>query len=146
MVIICGRIPPVLGDIAASFAPKDKGLGALKMAPDNSGAGAAPSGPLLMPEAVKAQGPVGGDVVRSLASPPASSAPAAVSLMAVPVKPSAPKIEQKVDISAPIQVTVQGDVKDPAQLARELRPYIEQQQREITQQLESRKLYDDAHL
>ena len=122
-------IPPVMADIAASFAPKANG-----------------AGPLLMPGAVKTPGPVGGDVVRSLASPPASSTPAAVSLMAVPPKPPAPKIEQKVDISAPIQVTVQGDVKDPAQLARELRPYIEQQQREITQQLESRKLYDDAHL
>ncbi|MBK5477440.1 phage tail tape measure protein [Pseudomonas sp. TH21] len=122
-------IPPVMADIAASFAPKANG-----------------AGPLLMPGAVKTPGPVGGDVVRSLASPPASSTPAAVSLMAVPPKPLAPKIEQKVDISAPIQVTVQGDVKDPAQLARELRPYIEQQQREITQQLESRKLYDDAHL
>lgn len=122
-------IPPVMADIAASFAPKANG-----------------DGPLLMPGAVKTPGPVGGDVVRSLASPPASSTPAAVSLMAVPPKPPAPKIEQKVDISAPIQVTVQGDVKDPAQLARELRPYIEQQQREITQQLESRKLYDDAHV
>ena len=48
--------------------------------------------------------------------------------------------------AAAIQVIVQGDVKDPAQLARELQPYIAQQQREITQQLESRKLYDDAHL
>lgn len=122
-------IPPVMGDIAASFAPKANG-----------------AGPLLMPGAVKTPGLAGGDVVRSLASPPASSASAAVSLMAVPPKPPAPKIEQKVDISAPIQVTVQGDVKDPAQLARELRPYIEQQQREITQQLESRKLYDDPHL
>ncbi len=122
-------IPPVLGDIAASFAPKDNG-----------------TGPLLMPGAVKSPGPIGGDVVRSLASPPASSTTAAVSLMAVPPKPPAPKIEQRVDISAPIQVTVQGDVKDPAQLARELQPYIAQQQREITQQLESRKLYDDAHL
>lgn len=123
------HIPPVMGDIAASFAPKANG-----------------AGPLLMPGAVKAPGPVGGDVVRSLASPPASSAPAAVSLMAVPPEPPAPKIEQKVDITAPIHVTVQGDVKDPAQLARELQPYIAQQQREITQQLESRKLYDDAHL
>ncbi|WP_034106673.1 phage tail tape measure protein [Pseudomonas lurida] len=122
-------IPPVMGDIAASFAPKANG-----------------AGPLLMPGAVKAPGPAGGDVVRSLASPPASSAPAAVSLMAVTPKPPAPKIEQKVDITAPIHVTVQGDVKDPAQLARELQPYIAQQQREITQQLESRKLYDDAHL
>ncbi|WP_397453742.1 phage tail tape measure protein [Pseudomonas lurida] len=122
-------IPPVMGGIAASFAPKGAG-----------------TGPLLMPGAVKTPGPVGGDVVRSLASQPTSSAPGAVSLMAVPAKPPAPKIEQKVDISAPIQVTVQGDVKDPAQLARELQPYIAQQQREITQQLESRKLYDDSHL
>jgi hypothetical protein len=122
-------IPPVMADIAASFAPKANG-----------------AGPLLMPGAVKTPGPVGGNVVRSLASPPASSTPAAVSLMAVPPKPPAPKIEQKVDISAPIQVTVQGDVKDPAQLARELQPYLDQHQREITQQLESRKLYDDAHV
>lgn len=128
MMVNAGKdIPPVLGDIATSFAPKGDGS-------------------LLMPGAVKTPGPVGGDVVRSLASPPASSTPAGVSLMAVPPKPPAPKIEQKVDISAPIQVTVQGDVKDPAQLARELQPYIAQQQREITQQLESRKLYDDAHL
>jgi hypothetical protein len=128
MMVNAGKdIPPVLGDIATSFAPKCDGS-------------------LLMPGAVKTPGPVGGDVVRSLASPPASSTPAAVSLMAVPSKPPAPKIEQKVDIIAPIQVTVQGDVKDPAQLARELQPYIAQQQREITQQLESRKLYDEAHL
>jgi hypothetical protein len=128
MMVNAGKdIPPVLGDIAASFAPKGDGS-------------------LLMPGAVKVPGSVGGDVVRSLASPPASNTPAAVSLMAVPSKPPVPKIEQKVDISAPIQVTVQGDVKDPAQLARELQPYIAQQQREITQQLESRKLYDDAHL
>jgi len=128
MMVNAGKdIPPVLGDIATSFAPKGDGS-------------------LLMPGAVKTPGPVGGDVVRSLASPPASSTPAGVSLMAVPPKPPAPKIEQKVDISAPIHVTVQGDVKDPAQLARELQPYIAQQQREITQQLESRKLYDDAHL
>ncbi|MBD8666540.1 phage tail tape measure protein [Pseudomonas lurida] len=128
MMVNAGKdIPPVLGDIATSFAPKGDGS-------------------LLMPGAVKTPGPVAGDVVRSLASPPASSTPAGVSLMAVPPKPPAPKIEQKVDISAPIQVTVQGDVKDPAQLARELQPYIAQQQREITQQLESRKLYDDAHL
>ncbi len=128
MMVNAGKdIPPVLGDMATSFAPKGDGS-------------------LLMPGAVKTPGPVGGDVVRSLASPPASSTPAAVSLMAVPPKPPAPNIEQKVDISAPIQVTVQGDVKDPAQLARELQPYIAQQQREITQQLESRKLYDDAHL
>jgi len=122
-------IPPVMADIAASFAPKTNG-----------------AGPLLMPGAVKTPGPVGGDVVRSLASPPASSTPAAVSLMAVPPKPPAPKIEQKVDINAPLHLTVQGDVKDPAQLARELQPYLDQHQREITQQLESRKLYDDAHV
>ncbi|WAT26282.1 phage tail tape measure protein [Pseudomonas sp. GXZC] len=122
-------IPPVMGGIAASFAPKGTG-----------------TGPLLMPVAVKPPGPVGGDVVRSLASQPTSSPPGALSLMAVPAKPPAPKIEQKVDISAPLHLTVQGDVKDPAQLARELQPYLDQHHRDLAQQLESRKLYDDAHL
>jgi Ni,Fe-hydrogenase III small subunit len=55
-------------------------------------------------------------------------------------------VEAKVDIHAPITVTVQGDVKDPAELMAQLRPLMEQQQREIAQQLENRKLYDAPHL
>lgn len=86
-----------------------------------------------------------GDVVRSMALPPPRPAPGAGPALIAPVKPQAPKIEQRVQIHAPLQVTVQGDVKDPAQLARELQPYIEQQQRAIAQQLASRQLYDEPH-
>lgn len=87
-----------------------------------------------------------GDVVRSMALPPVPRpAPGAGPVLTAPVKPQAPKIEQRVQIHAPLQVTVQGDVKDPAQLARELQPYIEQQQRAIAQQLASRQLYDEPH-
>ncbi len=87
-----------------------------------------------------------GDVVRSMALPPEPRpAPGAGPVLTAPVKPQAPKIEQRVQIHAPLQVTVQGDVKDPAQLARELQPYIEQQQRAIAQQLASRQLYDEPH-
>lgn len=87
-----------------------------------------------------------GDVVRSMALPPVPRpAPGAGPVLTAPVKPQAPKIEQRVQIHAPLQVTVQGDVKDPAQLARDLQPYIEQQQRAIAQQLASRQLYDEPH-
>ncbi|WWG64453.1 hypothetical protein VRB21_14580 [Pseudomonas poae] len=60
------------------------------------------------------------------------------------IQPS--KIETKVEINSPIQVTVQGDVKDPAELMAQLRPLMEQQQRDIAQQLESRKLYDAPNI
>jgi hypothetical protein len=56
------------------------------------------------------------------------------------------KVDSKVEIHAPLTVTVQGDAKDPAQLAEQLRPFWEQQQRNIAQQLESRKLYDSPNI
>ncbi|MGO4366426.1 phage tail tape measure protein [Pseudomonas sp. PAB10] len=99
----------------------------------------------LMPER-DADGAALGDVARSLAVPPAPSVPALLAPVPVAPKVEPPKIEQKVDIQAPLSITVQGDVKDPAQLARELRPFIEQQMREATQQLQSRKLYDEPHV
>ena len=51
-------------------------------------------------------------------------------------------MEQRVEISAPLHITVQGDAKDPAQMARELQPYIAQQMQQATQQLQNRQLYD----
>ncbi|WP_413037950.1 hypothetical protein [Pseudomonas frederiksbergensis] len=50
------------------------------------------------------------------------------------------------DIQAPMSITVNGDVKDPAQLYAQLRPFFEQHQRDIAQQLESRKLYDSPNI
>jgi len=126
-------IPPVLGDIAKSFSPSR--TGPLMLA--NPGQGALPA----TPGAVNP-----GDAARSMMMPQASTDAVAAPLAAAVVAKVQPaKIEPKVDIHAPITLTVQGDVKDPAELMAQLRPLIEQQQREIAQQLENRKLYDAPH-
>lgn len=116
------NLSPVMGDIARSFGPK----------PAN--------GPLAPAAAM-------GDVARSLAAP--ARAPVPPALLAAPVpaaKAESPKIEQQVQISAPLHITVQGDAKDPAQMARELQPFIAQQMQQATQQLQNRKLYDEPHV
>lgn len=126
-------IPPVLGDIAKSYAPSR--TGPLMLA--NPGQGALPA----TPGAVNP-----GDAARSMMMPQASTDAVAAPLAAAVVAKVQPaKIEPKVDIHAPITLTVQGDVKDPAELMAQLRPLMEQQQREIAQQLENRKLYDAPH-
>lgn len=115
------NLPPVMGDIARSFGPKPA------------------SGPLA-PAAM-------GDVARSLAAPASAPVPPALLASPVPVaKAESPKIEQQVQISAPLHITVQGDAKDPAQMARELQPFIAQQMQQATQQLQNRKLYDEPHV
>lgn len=132
-------IPPVLGDIAKSFEPAAR-TGPLMMA--NPGQG-------VLSAAPGAVNP--GDAARSMMLPPASaeaavgplSAPLAAAVVAK-VQPA--KIEAKIDVHAPLTVTVQGDVKDPAELVAQLRPLMEQQQRDIAQQLENRKLYDAPHI
>jgi len=115
------NLPPVMGDIAKSFEPK---------------AAAGPLAPAAM-----------GDVARSLAAPATTPVPPALLAAPVPAaKADAPKVEQRVEISAPLHITVQGDAKDPAQMARELQPYIAQQMQQATQQLQNRKLYDEPHV
>ncbi|APC14923.1 phage tail tape measure protein [Pseudomonas frederiksbergensis] len=183
------NIPPVLGNIARSFAPvagndphgpsllmPSKPLAAQSLLPERKADTAAlgnvtrsltrpstPSVPPLLapvppppkPSAVQSLLPEReadtaalGDVTRSLTKPATSSMPAPLAPDPPPPPPKSepPKIEQRVDIQAPLHITVQGDVKDPAQLARELRPFIEQQMREATQQLQNRKLYDEPHV
>jgi len=126
-------IPPVLGDIAKSFAPSR--TGPLMLA--NPGQGTLPA----TPGAVNP-----GDAARAMMVPQASADAVAAPLAAAVVAKVQPaKIEPKVDISAPFTLTVQGDVKDPAELMAQLRPMLEQHQREIAQQLENRKLYDAPH-
>lgn len=127
-------IPPVLGDIAKSFAPSRTGPLMLT----NPGQGALPA----TPGAVNP-----GDVARSMmmsqANAEATAGPLAAAVVAK-VQPA--KFETKVDIHAPITLTVQGDAKDPNVIIAQLRPLMEQQQREIAQQLENRKLYDAPHV
>ncbi len=131
-------MPPVLGDIAKSFEPAR--TGPLMMASPGQGVLSA------APGAVNS-----GDAARSMMLPPAS-ADAAVGPLAAPLaaavvaKVHPAKVDAKIDINAALTVTVQGDVKDPAELVAQLRPLMEQQQREIAQQLENRKLYDAPHI
>lgn len=122
------NIPPVMGDIARSFA-----------SPKSSVA------PGLLPER-ETDGPALGDVTRSLSKPAAPNVPALLAPVPAAPKAEPSKIEQRVEIQAPLHITVQGDVKDPAQLARELQPYIDQQLRQSTQQMQNRSLYDEPHV
>lgn len=127
-------VPPVLGDIAKSFAPSR--TGPLMLA--NPGQGALPTTPNALNQ---------GDVARAMMMPQAAADATAGPLAAAVVAKVQPaKIEPKVDISAPFTLTVQGDVKDPNELAARLQPLLEQHRREIAQQLESRQLYDAPHL
>ncbi len=131
-------IPLVLGDIAKSFEPAR--TGPLMMA--NPGQGVLSAAPGVVNP---------GDAARSMMLPPAS-VDAAVGPLAAPLaaavvaKVQPAKVDAKIDINAALTVTVQGDVKDPAELVAQLRPLMEQQQREIAQQLENRKLYDAPHI
>jgi len=136
------NLPPVMGDIARSFAPKS--------APGPLAPGATPPAVptvnKLLPER-PADAAALGDVARSLATP--ASLPIPPPLLAAPIptpRSETPKVEQRVEISAPLHITVQGDSKDPAQMARELQPYIAQQMQQATQQLQNRKLFDEPHV
>ncbi|MGH8390312.1 MAG: phage tail tape measure protein [Pseudomonas sp.] len=127
-------IPPVLGNIAQSFATPGAG-GVSLLAPPGR---AAP--------VVEAQP---GDAARAMMLPPASADAAAAKLAAPsPAKAEAAgiKVDSKVDIQAPFTLTVHGDVKDGAQLYAQIKPYLDQHQREFAQQLESRKLYDTPNI
>lgn len=87
-----------------------------------------------------------GDVVRSFSSA-SPTGPLAMPPKIEPVlKVEPPRIDQKIAINAPLQITVKGDVKDPAALARELQPHLQRQMEQIGQQMSSRNLYDAPHV
>lgn len=109
----------------------------------------APAQTLVTRNEVTHNGPALGDVAKALTPSPAqerAAAPAPVAKAEPTPKPAPVKIEQKIEIHAPLTITVQGDVKDVRQWAQELQPYLQQQQRDIGAQLERSKLYDDPHL
>lgn len=87
-----------------------------------------------------------GDVARSL------STGAATGVLVIPpkvlpaLKVEPPNIQQKIDIAAPLHITVKGDAKDPAALARELQPHLQRHMELIGQQLANRNLYDEPHV
>jgi TP901 family phage tail tape measure protein len=137
-------IPPVMGDIVKSFAAPVPG--SLVMA--NAGK-VVPGGRAPAARTSNAAETQPGDVARAMMLPPASadaSVGPLVNVLAPAAKPEPAKIESKVDIQAPFSMVVNGDVKDGAALYAQLKPFLDQHQRDLAKQLESRKLYDEPHV
>ncbi|MDG9890425.1 phage tail tape measure protein [Pseudomonas juntendi] len=101
---------------------------------------------------VRPQPPAGlGDLVRDMsksAAPPAKLPDAAPAKAATP--PPAPKVDQAFSFSPSIKLDVQGDVKDPAQLLREmegrLKQLFESWSREAASRMASTQLFDQPHV
>ncbi|WP_325918040.1 phage tail tape measure protein [Pseudomonas frederiksbergensis] len=76
--------------------------------------------------------------------------PAEVVKPAEPTPPVPPKVEQAFSFAPNVSITVQGDVKDPAQLARELEPHLRQLMeafsRETLARQSSSQLFDAPHV
>lgn len=93
-----------------------------------------------------------GDVARSIAAAaPAPTAPVvAQALEQAKPKGEAAKIDQAFSFSPSNSYTIQGDVKDPAQLAREMEPYqraqFEAWWREMSSRQSTTQLFDAAHV
>ncbi len=110
------NLPPVMGDIAKSFQ-----------------SGQTP--------------PLMGQAVRSMASPLASTAtPATINPPESFKSQVPPVIEQQFSFAPYLSISVQGDVRDPAQLARELEPHLRWQFDEFSRQAAARQLFDAAHV
>ncbi|AFK70895.1 phage tail tape measure protein [Pseudomonas putida SJTE-1] len=94
-----------------------------------------------------------GDVVREMtkaAAPPVPKLPDVAQPAKTAGPPPAPKVDQEFSFSPTIKVDVQGDVKDPAQLVREmeapLRSMFEAFQREVVSRMSSAQLFDQPHV
>ncbi|MBH3358773.1 phage tail tape measure protein [Pseudomonas guariconensis] len=91
-----------------------------------------------------------GDVVRDMAksSPAASSIPDIAKMVVPKVEP--PKVDQSFAFSPNMPINVQGDVKDPAQLVREmegpLRAMFETFSREQAARQASTQMFDPVHV
>ncbi|PYY88562.1 hypothetical protein DNK59_07565 [Pseudomonas sp. TKO26] len=119
------------------------------------------AGPLMMVNAGKDIPPVLGDIAKSFKTgqtPPmmgqvvrsmgTASPPAAVPALLKAPEPAkqVPKVDQQFAFSPSLQVTVQGDVKDPAQVAREVEPYMRRMFDEYSRQAAARQLSDEPHV
>ncbi|THF26508.1 phage tail tape measure protein [Pseudomonas atacamensis] len=103
-----------------------------------------PATPLMM-ASVAQQGPVLGDVARSMAvTAPLKSAALAVQPKE-PEKPVPAKVDQQFQYSLSMPVTVQGDVKDPQTLAQDLMPHMQRMMADAAKSTAA-KLYDEPHV
>ena len=90
-----------------------------------------------------------GDVVRSMqAGSPKAPAPLVIKAESKPAM-----VEQKFTFAPHMPITVEGDVKDPADLMRQLQPMMQGQLNDFARQMEDsarrandRKLYDAPHI
>ena len=90
--------------------------------------------------------PVMGQVVRSMgAATPASVVPSMLKAPD-PAKSVAPKVDQQFTFAPTVPITVQGDVKDPAQVAREVEPHLRRMFDEFSRQAAARQLSDEPHV
>lgn len=89
------------------------------------------------------------------ADKPAASAdvptkPPEVAKVVEPTPPAPPKVEQAFSFAPQVSITVQGDVKDPAQLARDLEPHLRQLMesfsRDVAARQTSGQLFDSPHV
>ncbi|WP_024690545.1 phage tail tape measure protein [Pseudomonas tremae] len=83
-----------------------------------------------------------GDVVKAMAAVGSPQALPAVIKAAEQSKAEPAKIDQQFTFSPNMPVNVQGDVKDPAQLAREIAPFLQRQFEEFSRQAAARQLFD----
>ncbi|VVQ14127.1 hypothetical protein PS925_03867 [Pseudomonas fluorescens] len=103
-----------------------------------------PTTPLMMASAAQ-QGPVLGDVARSMAvTAPLKSAAMAIQPKEA-AKPEPAKVDQQFQYSLSMPVTVQGDVKDPQTLAQDLMPHMQRMMADAARS-NAAKLYDEPHV
>jgi TP901 family phage tail tape measure protein len=112
--------------------------------PEQTAKAPVPTTPLMMASAAQ-QGPVLGDVARSMAvTAPLKSAALAIQPKETE-KPVPAKVDQQFQYSLSMPVTVQGDVKDPQKLAQDLLPHMQRMMEGAAKQ-NAAKLYDEPHV
>ncbi|MBB4055070.1 TP901 family phage tail tape measure protein [Pseudomonas koreensis] len=112
--------------------------------PEQTAKAPVPTTPLMMASAAQ-QGPVLGDVARSMAvTAPLKSAALAIQPKEA-AKPEPAKVDQQFQYSLSMPVTVQGDVKDPQTLAQDLMPHMQRMMADAARS-NAAKLYDEPHV
>lgn len=112
--------------------------------PEQTAKAPVPITPLMMASAAQ-QGPLLGDVARSMAvTAPLKSAALAIQPKE-PEKPVPAKVDQQFQYSLNMPVTVQGDVKDPQALAQDLMPHMQRMMADAAKS-NAAKLYDEPHV
>jgi len=112
--------------------------------PEQTAKAPVPTTPLMMASAAQ-QGPVLGDVARSMAvTAPLKSAAMAIQPKEA-AKPEPAKVDQQFQYSLSMPVTVQGNVKDPQTLAQDLMPHMQRMMADAARS-NAAKLYDEPHV